>query len=617
LRQLVVAASSSDVQLPGWLSILDRVGSPYDVLCADRDQLSDQLLVKNDVGRYNAVLLTSAALLQRQDGGAFASAFDAAAWSLLWRYERAYGVRQVVLNAAPGVEPEDQGLRPGSEGPTGPEPVQLRLTAVGATVFDYLRPDARLPLADAYVYRTRLTPGTTARPLLTLEDDVVAALATAGDGREGLVVCFTVGAAQPIEELLGYGLLRWATRGVLLGEHRHWLNVDIDDWCNLDVDGAQAWSSTLPAAGASTQALALAQDRLRVRYPLAAGVTLNLAYNGAGPTAWRIPVQARTADPEATPEASRPPADVRWVNHTFSHPSLHTASYEECRFEIAANLDLATQRGLKVDPSVLKTPGYSGLGVLAPAEGTRVLDQGLTASNPHLLAAARSLGVRYVHGNMSFDSHRPTCFNGGIIHPLQREIVVVPDWPTGIPWWAATPDEAVAGHPTWHAGADGEASGPAGYAQLIEIEAEEGSRHVMRGSVYTHTLHRANTYEYNPGRSLAIDWLDGVLGRYSALYAVPLKSPDWTALAQYVVARTAHAGAIEGGAEGVWDRPRGTVRLVAAADSPLFVTGAIAAPPLPAAAALAVTTEPYGTDLVSRVELTAGEELVLTARPRR
>jgi hypothetical protein len=421
LRQLVVAASSSDVQLPGWLSILDRVGSPYDVLYADRDRLSDQLLVKNDVGRYNAVLLTSAALLKRQDGGAFASAFDAATWSLLRRYERAYDVRQVVLNAAPGGEPEDQGLRPESEGPTGHEPVQLRMTAAGACVFDYLRPDARLPLADAYVYRARLAPGTTARPLLTLEDDVVAALATAGDGRESLLVCFTVGAAQPIEELLGYGLLKWATRGVLLGEHRHWLNVDIDDWCNLDVDGAQAWSSTLPAAGASTQTLALAQDRLRARYPLAAGLTLNLAYNGAGPSAWRIPVQARTADPGATPKASRPTADVRWVNHTFSHPSLHTASYQECHLEIAANLDVARRRGLTVEPTVLKTPGYSGLGVLAPAEGAaQVLDQGLAASNPHLLAAARSLGVRYLHGNMSFDSHRPTCFNGGIIHSSGR-----------------------------------------------------------------------------------------------------------------------------------------------------------------------------------------------------
>ena len=32
--------------------------------------------------------------------------------------------------------------------------------------------------------------------------------------------------------LLTYGLFRWASRGLFLGEQRHYLNVDVDDWFN-------------------------------------------------------------------------------------------------------------------------------------------------------------------------------------------------------------------------------------------------------------------------------------------------------------------------------------------------------------------------------------------------
>src|SRR4029450_4593578 len=38
----------------------------------------------------------------------------------------------------------------------------LQLPPVGAEVFDYLRPDARLPLGETYVYRTRMPPGVNA-----------------------------------------------------------------------------------------------------------------------------------------------------------------------------------------------------------------------------------------------------------------------------------------------------------------------------------------------------------------------------------------------------------------------------------------------------------------------
>src|SRR5205085_2909532 len=100
---------------------------------------------------------------------------------------------------------------------------------------------------------------------------------------------------------------------------------------------------------------------------------------------------------------------------------LDFTPYGESYREISQNLAAAAAIGLPVPRSVLKPPAYSGLGVYNP--GGRLLeppkDFGLSASNKALLEAASDLGVKYLHGNMSFASHRPGYFNGGIYHPLQ------------------------------------------------------------------------------------------------------------------------------------------------------------------------------------------------------
>ncbi|WP_179956949.1 hypothetical protein [Amycolatopsis anabasis] len=60
LRQLIVATEADDFGLSTWKTILDRVGTPYDVLVAKPDPLTADRLVKPDgTGRYSAILLTS------------------------------------------------------------------------------------------------------------------------------------------------------------------------------------------------------------------------------------------------------------------------------------------------------------------------------------------------------------------------------------------------------------------------------------------------------------------------------------------------------------------------------------------------------------------------------
>ncbi|WP_228122599.1 Agd3-related carbohydrate-binding protein [Saccharothrix syringae] len=613
LRPLVIALDATDPGLPTWRAVLDRVGTPYDVLPAMTEPLTAGRLVRPDgTGRYDAVLLTTNALLHPDGAGGYASALDAAEWQALWAYERAYAVRQVSLYTSWGTFPEDYCLRPGVEGAVT-SPVRLSLADAGAELFDRLRPTARVPLHRSYAYRSALAGGCAARPLLTLGDHVLGVVGTSVDGRERAALAFSSREDQAQTDVLGYGLLRWATRGVLVGESRHWLTVDVDDWFNtgdhLHEDGRLETEPGFRLSGEDAAGAVAQQRRLREDHPVAGDFTLTLAYNGGGldPGAPARCSSADTGDP-LTGYSRCLAGEFRWLNHTVHHPPLDSTTYAENAAEIADNLAIARRAGLTVPTEVLKTPAYSGLGVYHPDPGAAPTDPptdfGLTGSNRALLAAARDLGVRYLHGNMSFAGHRPGCFNCGTRHPLEPSLLVVPDWPTDIAYHVTTPAEQTYFHN--HRG--GRPPSPdLTYDEIVDHESDVALRHVLTGSAYAHTLHQGNLREYSPGRSLVFDWLRAVVGKYAEDYRVPLRNPDWPALARYADARTAHFAELRSGGDAVWDRHAGTVAYTPATTGSLFFTGVTARDG---------EVDAYGADTVSRVPITAGVALVATAAPR-
>jgi hypothetical protein len=646
LRQVVIATDPDDFGLSAWTALLDRIGSPYDVLYARSGPLEPPALIGPEgIGRYNAVLLTNGALRYQDAAGQYPSAFSPTSWATLWEYQRDFQVRQVSLSTAPGTDPEDYGLRPSSEGPVTESAVQLALTEAGAAVFDDLRPDIRIPISHSYLYRTRFVPRPGIQPLLTDGDDVLGVLATAPDGRERLAITFSLGPLQLAAELLGLGLLRWATRGLFLGEQRHWINVDVDDWFNV--------TTRLPGSpdpedfrlsGSEALAVDAAQEDLRRRYPLAAGFTLNLAFNGRAiddpPDPEDGHADGAGPDGETLTGVSRRLANrFRWINHTYTHWELTTAPYARSYSEISNNLAVASAIGLPVTGHVLKTPEYSGLGVRQPDPSQptgQLTDLGLAASNPELLQAACDLGVTCLHGNMSYSGHRPTHFNAGVPHPLKPGLLVVPDWPTNIAFDATTPEEVSARYNAIY-GANGAASDHRDrdltYSEILDAEADVALRHLISGSAYSHTVHQANLHQYAPGRCVAFDWLTAVIARYSTLYQVPLRNPDWSTLAAFARARTAHFEALATGVDAVWDRTTNDVTYPATCNGSLFVTGLAVRPapdpgePVsspdrpepgpPTSPRVEDEAEIYGTDSVSRIGLTAGTVVHLVAGPGR
>ncbi|MBE1467975.1 hypothetical protein [Kibdelosporangium phytohabitans] len=609
LRVLVLASSATDFGLPTWKSTLDRIGQPYDVILAKNTTLQAGHLVNNDgTAKYNAVLLTDNALSSEGT-----SAFDSAEWSVLWSYERTYGIRQVSLYTSYGTYPEDYCLRAGTEGPIT-TPAQLALTQPGSQFFDYLKASARIPVSQSYVYRSRVQSGCQATPLLTVGSDVYAVTSTAPDGRERAALTFSSGEYQLHTDLLGYGLLRWAARGVLIGEQRHYLNLDIDDWFNhtahLYPDGRLETNPGFRLSGPEASATHAQQNSLRDRYPLADEFNLNIPYNGGGLISNAPSRCSAMNTPDPLSSFSRCEGNnFRWINHTLEHPALDFTTYAENVAEIRDNLAVGRDAGFVVPGDNLKTPAYSGLGVYSTTPDGPLKDFGLTGSNPHLLKAAKDLGVKVLHGNMSFEGHQPPCFNCAITHPLEPAVSVVPDWPVNIGYQVTTPAEETYLYNSLY--------GPNGqfpthprdltYPEILALEAEVGLEHVLSGSVYVHTFHQGNAHHYAPGKSLAFDWAEEVVRQYSSYYNVPLKGPDWTWVANYAKARSAHHNEIKAGPDVVWDKVTNIVTVSADTTGSLFITGA---------GGLLVPSERYGTDLITQLGVRPGLGQTLLAQPR-
>lgn len=223
--------------------------------------------------------------------------------------------------------------------------------------------------------------------------------------------------------------------------------------------------------------------------------------------------------------------------------------------------------------------------------------------------------MRYLHGNMSFPSHRPSCSNCGTALPQQPGLTIVPDWPTNISFEATTPDEATADYNATY-GTKGTSpekiGGDLDYAGVTAAEADIALSHVTSGSAYVHTLYQGNLHEYAPGRSLTFDWLDAVLTRYDAYYSVAPENPDWPTLAAYVTDRTSHFAGLAAGDDAVWDRSANTPAFTPAVDGTLFVTGLATSGNGAPSDARADLAEKYGSDTISRVRLAGGQPVAYT-----
>ena len=588
MKVLVVSATAGDPGLAAITAMLDQIGTPYDVLlAADRPLTADALVRADGTGNYQGVVLANGSLAYESSPGVWESAFDWAEWNLLWQYERDYAVRQVALYTYPSTYPEDYGVRATGAADTSASALHASLTAAGREVFTYLQANADIGIRYAYTYLGTLdaSGGVSATPLLQdANGDVLAVSSTSADGRERIALTFASNPWLMHAQLLGYGLVDWVTKGVFLGDRRAYAGIELDDWF-LATDVWSAAQGGLSGEYRMTAADVLnardQQARLRSSYPLASDLTLSFAFNGEGAnTKAKRSCSATVGGPDPLSSLTECVAnDFRWVNHTYSHAYMDWTTYAQSKQEIQKNRKVA--KGVGIDKSLgyykdsLVTGDISGLGWYNPAgpeaPGLKI-DFGLLASNPDFINAAVDTHIKLVASNMSVASHQPSCFGCGIFHPMAPSLLTIPRYPTNVFYAATTPTDMVDLYNSIYGpgGSQSYFDHDLSYAEYLDFDTNVALMHMLSGAPYFHYMHVGNLREYAPGRTLAFDWLDELIGKYSALYDLPLVSPDWKQLGAIVADRNSFFGA---GLSGVIDWSAGQATITSATGGVVLATG--------------------------------------------
>ncbi|THF70343.1 hypothetical protein E7T06_07680 [Deinococcus sp. Arct2-2] len=597
LKVLVLSSGPTDFGIGAAKAMLGQAGVPFDVLDATTTLLTPEALIASDgTGKYQGVILTDSALTFQSSPGVYSSALDTNEWATLFEYEKAFKVRQLALYGAPTTAPEDYGLRLvyGTEFATG----NLNVTASGQAAFKDLTANA-IPLRYAYTYTAQLeaVPGVVTQPLLTDDAGHVVAATSTLDGRERLILTSAQNPYLLHTQVLGYGLVQWLTKGVHLGEHRRFLQVDVDDWfLNGDeFDPATGGLRPQPFRLSATDALS-ARDQQRAVGSTSTVVNnfrYAIMFNGGGANAASL----KTCTPElsgslvkdALTSVSRcMAADFDWVNHTRDHQRMDVMDLPTSTTAIAGNLTIGTRLGLQMSRKSLVTGEHSGLGYMDPTDdGTHnddgfsqpKQDLGLGRSNPNLITAATNSAVRHLASNRSvasqWDASCPTC---GIPHPLNSSLLLIPRYPNSIHYHVTTPEEATASYnklyapggtvPYWDHAFD--------YAELLDVDSTQGVGHLFEGTAWPTYMHQTNLRQYAPGKSVATDWVKAVVDKYARYSTLPLNTLRWDDLGAYVQRHTLEEKAKAANAyTATWNRTTNVVTLIRSGGAvPVTLTGA-------------------------------------------
>jgi MYXO-CTERM domain-containing protein len=494
-RVLVITADGSDPAAAAVQAALSRLGTPFDVHDATRGpRLTADMLASGNHGRYDAVILDRGALLTSSG----ASAFTDAEWQALAAYEAGFGVRRAALDTLPDA---GYGFAPPVGMASGT--VAARCTSAGQAVFAGANCANPIRIANAVVYTAAPADAATV-PLLV--DDAGHALAvtrTYPDGREALALTFAQadGAAHTAQLL--FGVIRWASRGLFLGERHAYAGVQIDDL--FLASGMYDGSPAVRITGADLQAF-VDWQRARRQSPVTAGFRAAFCVN----TQKAVDGDPLTAAAQAIGDG------FAWINHTWDHQDMTNMDYATALAEFTQNEQRIAQLGLKpFDQVDAVTPDISGL------------------TNASVLSAAFAAGVRYLVSDTSQPGYDNPRFNEGIPSTLQPGLLLIPRRPTELYYNVSTPAQWVNEYDARHGAS-------LDYAAIVDKVSDTLLGYLLRGENDPWMFHQADCLDHGGGHSLLSDLLDAVFDKYAALTTVPIVSPTMDALGARVAARAAY-----------------------------------------------------------------------------
>lgn len=567
MRALVIAADGTEPTLAGIKSSLDQVGVPYDVMKAVETPLTQDFLVNSQgEGKYEAVLLATANLVY-DTGAGWLSAFDPAEWDLLAQYQLTYGAREIDYYTYPTAE---FGLSEPIAADTTASPIIAHLTEAGHTAFPYLVDE--VPVAMAWTYLAQPIDASTVPLVAGPNGSALVSLHTFTDGREAMVLTMDGQAFLMHSNMLGYGIIDWATRNVFIGERAVYYTPQIDDVFFPDAIWDPATLTTIEEPGyritsSDWKAYIAWQDRVNAS-PLYKSLMTQMVFNGEGASLKTDPF---------TKTAVAYGSKFRWVNHTWDHTQMDLMTYTEAKAEISKNNTLAGN---------LKLPGYTKASLVTPEIS------GLF--NSEVVRALVGLGVKYTVGDTSRPNLNNPKFNVGLPNPMDARLYIIPRYPTNIFYNVSTPAELVSEYNFLHRAYWGR---DLSYAEIMDAESNMLVTYLLTHSINPLMYHAGNLRAYDGVHSLVSDVTDATLAKYSRYYNLPIRSPAETEIGQRMQDR------------GAWQAAGVTARLVNGTS--IVLTSPVATKVPVTGVAYSTAVERYGTETISWVRLSANTPITL------
>lgn len=532
MKILVLAGAPDEISYQAITTFLTQIGVPYRAVAvstltpdAQGNRLSNFPLVDNATGQglYQGIIETNSNFSVCDPTCRIL--LSTADFSALDNYASQFAVRVVSYYTWPeakwGLSAND-----GGAGHSSSNPLQVTVTAAGASIFSYINTANAIPVAGsgsgsiwAYQAGTVAGAGETTTPILKAGSSTVGVTHTTADGRESLSLTFDNYPTLLHSMAFSYGVINWVTKGIFLGARQIYLNPQDDDI----LFGDRLYAPTLPQCpndqscpdvemtSADLQALRSWQRNKQTdaQFP---NLRTTFAYVGVGETFGpQYAQEAQTMTEEAF--------DYGWVSHGYVHgdPDCFTtspggacipANLQQSLAELQKNNAFATNLGLTpADYTGFVTPFNNGLG------------------NQAYLQAAAWLGI-----TSTISPNNPPSPNTGSYSTVAPSVYLIPRRVTNLLWNVSSPLTGVFGSlPDEY----NSLYGPNGstpfftvdqtYSQIINNESNDLL--LMRMLAYEPFplgFHTSNSVTYDGVHSLMTDLLDATAQKYKKLYNLPV-----------------------------------------------------------------------------------------------
>jgi hypothetical protein len=504
----------------GILGYLDILGIPYDVIDGADRQSGVPLFTESDLwdginhGYYYAVLISTSNVWSEFSP----LGIDASEKAILKAYGLNFDIRFVTWYGYPSAG--DYGL---DFVGALPYPTDVSMTTTGQQVFNYLKPAATLYFTGTYGLLATPAAGADVTSLWeTAGGDTVLAVFQPTDSGEHML--FTVSgyypaipASDPLSpshihaQLLPYGMINWATKGVFIGERHVYFAPQPDDvlawgdrWDAVQHQTIYDFGFRLEASDIDN--IITWMTTFRSTEPNAGDFMIEMPFNGEGMLEDEDPVGSGIYPPGTlTNKVIAVEDQFTWLNHTYTHRDLTGVNYSTAYGEINDNNLAAIELGLTdYVTTTLLTGAYSGL------------------DNTDVISAAYDLGIRHLLVNASAPGYDNPTPNTGIPHPYQPEILQQPRNANNV-FYFSTTDEEEADYYNWLY-CPGYQSNPIpsnrcwDYATIISLITSQALMELLDFNVNPTMFHMNNLNDYGSGNTLLADFIESLYGKFNAYY---------------------------------------------------------------------------------------------------